>query len=60
MQIGKSQGMVTMNDSIMEFVKSGRVDPKEAYLKATDKVGLLQSFEANGIDSPIAEVHHLT
>jgi twitching motility protein PilT len=60
MQIGKSQGMVTMNDSIMEFVKSGRVDPKEAYLKATDKVGLLQSFEANGIESPIAEVHHLT
>jgi twitching motility protein PilT len=60
MQIGKSQGMVTMNDSIMEFVKSGRVDPKEAYLKATDKLCLLQSFEANGIDSPIAEVHHLT
>jgi twitching motility protein PilT len=50
MQMGKSIGMVTMNDSILEFVKSGRVDPHEGYIKAVDKVGLLGNYESQGID----------
>ena len=50
MQIGKSLGMVTMNDSILEFVKSGRVDPHEGYVKSVDKLGLLGNYEANNID----------
>ena len=50
MQIGKSQGMMTMNDSILGFVESGRVDPMEGYVKATDKIGLLQAYQAHGID----------
>lgn len=55
MQIGKAQGMVTMHDSILDFVKSGRVDPMEGYIKATDKVSLLGAYEANGIPSPLEE-----
>ena len=50
MQIGKSMGMVTMNDSILEFVKAGRVDPHEGYIKAVQKADLLGSYEANDID----------
>ncbi|MDF2441257.1 MAG: twitching motility protein PilT [Abditibacteriota bacterium] len=50
MQIGKSQGMITMNDSILKFVLEDRVDPLEGYIKSVDKVGLLSSYEANGID----------
>ena len=50
MQIGKSLGMKTMNDSILEFVKAGRVDPHEGYVKSVDKIGLLGSYEANNID----------
>jgi len=50
MQVGKSLGMVTMNDSIMEHVKSGRVDAHEGYVKAVDKMGLLDSYLAAGID----------
>ena len=50
MQVGKSMGMLTMNDSIMEFVKSGRVDPHEGYVKAVDKMGLMDSYRANDID----------
>jgi twitching motility protein PilT len=50
MQMGKSIGMVTMNDSILEFVKSGRVDPHEGYIKAVDKVGLLGNYESQGIE----------
>ncbi len=50
MQVGKSMGMVTMNDSILEWVKKGRVDPHEGYVKSVDKVGLLDAYEAAGID----------
>ncbi len=49
MQIGKSQGMQTMNDSILKFVIDGRVAPLEGFIKATDKVGIIQSYEANNI-----------
>jgi twitching motility protein PilT len=49
MQIGKSLGMQTMNDSIIKFVVEGRVAPLEGYVKATDKVGIIQSYEANNI-----------
>ncbi len=50
MQMGKSIGMVTMNDSILEYVKKGRVSPHEGYVKAVDKAGLLGSYEALGLD----------
>ena len=50
MQMGKSLGMVTMNESIMEHVKSGRVAPHEGYVKAVDKISLLDAYEAAGID----------
>jgi twitching motility protein PilT len=49
MQIGKSMGMKTMNDSIIEYVASGRVAALEGYVKATDKVGIIQAYESNDI-----------
>lgn len=49
MQIGKSRGCITMNDSLFAHVKAGRVEPKEAYIKAVDKVGLMNMFEKEGI-----------
>jgi twitching motility protein PilT len=51
-QIGKSLGMMTMNESILNYVKAGRVDPAEGYLKAIDKNGLLSAYESNGIPLP--------
>ncbi len=56
MQIGKSIGMLTMNDSIVGFVKEGKVDPHEGYVKAVDKVGLLGAYEANDISYDPADV----
>jgi twitching motility protein PilT len=50
MQMGKGIGMVTMNDSILEYVKKGKVHPHEGYVKSVDKAGLLGSYEALGID----------
>jgi twitching motility protein PilT len=50
MQMGKAMGMRTMNESILEFVKSGRVSAHEGYVKSVDKIGLLGNYEANGIE----------
>jgi twitching motility protein PilT len=56
MQIGKGRGCLTMNDSLFEHVKAGRVEPKEAYVKAMDKPGLLQMFEKEGISFDVASL----
>jgi twitching motility protein PilT len=49
MQTSKNVGMVTMNDSLFALVQSKQVDPKEAWLKATDKNSLLTMFKNAGI-----------
>ncbi len=45
MQTGRGLGMVTMNDSLFSLVQSRQVEAKEAWLKATDKTGLLMMFK---------------
>lgn len=49
MQTSKNAGMVTMNDSMLALVQAKKVDPKEAWLKATDKAGLLTMFKNAGM-----------
>ncbi|MEO6906366.1 MAG: type IV pilus twitching motility protein PilT [Abditibacteriaceae bacterium] len=49
MQIGKAMGMKTMNESILNFVREGRVAAFEGYVKATDKTTLLNLYQANNI-----------
>ncbi len=49
MQTGKAQGMCQMNDSLIALVENGVVEPREAYLKASDKEVLLSKFRAAGI-----------
>jgi twitching motility protein PilT len=45
MQTSKNLGMVTMNDSLFNLVTTKQVEAKEAWLKATDKSGLLNMFK---------------
>ncbi|MFN7989751.1 MAG: PilT/PilU family type 4a pilus ATPase [Thermoanaerobaculia bacterium] len=52
LQTSKAQGMRLLNDSLLELVKNGVVEPREAYLKAVDKGGLLAAFRSNGIALP--------
>ena len=54
MQTSKNVGMVTMNDSLMALVQNKQVEPKEAWLKATDKSGLLSMFKNAGIPTAFA------
>jgi twitching motility protein PilT len=49
MQTQRQLGMRTLNDSLIELVKSKTVDAKEAYLKAVDKSGLVALYERAGI-----------
>ena len=46
--------MVTMNDALIELVDSGQVEPQEAYLKATDKVGVIHMLKQRGKDISFA------
>jgi twitching motility protein PilT len=48
MQTNRKVGMVTLNDSLLELVESNRIEPREAWLKAADKTGLLASLKARG------------
>jgi len=49
MQTSRGAGMMTMNDSLMLLVQKKLVEPKEAWMKAVDKTGLLQSFKNAGL-----------
>jgi twitching motility protein PilT len=55
LQTSRKLGMVTMNDALVELVDSGQVEPREAYLKATDKVGILNMLKQRGKDISFAD-----
>jgi twitching motility protein PilT len=49
MQMGGKAGMRLMNDSLLELVRAGTVEPLEAYVKAVNKDDLISKFQSNGI-----------
>ena len=49
MQTSKAQGMVLLNDALLDLVKRGIVEPKEAYMKAVDKVQFLGVLKAANV-----------
>ena len=51
MQVGRAQGMVALNDALMDLVTRKLVEPQEAYLKAVDKPGLEGLLKRAGIDT---------
>jgi twitching motility protein PilT len=50
MQTGKQYGMTTLNDSLVDLVLKGVVEPRQAYLKAVDKSGIEALFKRNEIN----------
>jgi len=48
-QTGQNVGMRTFTDSLFQLVKDGIITPREAYLKAVDKISLEQKFSGAGI-----------
>jgi twitching motility protein PilT len=51
MQTGKGKGNVTLNDALMTLVKEKKVEPKEAYVKAVDKVGFEGLLKRENLDT---------
>lgn len=54
MQVGKSLGMVSLNDALMDLVAKKLVAPEEAYSKAVDKGGFEALLKRAGIDTKFA------
>ena len=52
MQTAKGIGMATLNDSLLDLVKKGLVEPAEALSKAVAKAELKQLLERAGISLP--------
>ncbi|MEM1022556.1 MAG: type IV pilus twitching motility protein PilT [Myxococcota bacterium] len=48
MQTNKGMGMQTQSDHMLELVKTGQVEPLEAYRKAVDQGTMKQVLERNG------------
>jgi Tfp pilus assembly ATPase PilU len=55
MQTSKRLGMVTLNDALMELVDGKQVEPKEAYMKAVDKMSFMAMLKQRGHDVSFAE-----
>ncbi|MEO8909223.1 MAG: type IV pilus twitching motility protein PilT [Gemmatimonadaceae bacterium] len=55
LQTSRRLGMVTMNDALIDLVDQGQVEPREAYLKATDKVGIINLLKQRGKDVSFAD-----
>jgi twitching motility protein PilT len=51
MQVGKAQGMQTLNDALADLVKNKLVAPEEAYVKAVDKAGFEALLKRMAIDT---------
>jgi twitching motility protein PilT len=50
MQVNKANGMVSLNDALMDLVTKKLVDPAEAYAKAVDKSGFDAALKRAGIN----------
>src|SRR6185503_14167572 len=55
MQTSRRGGMMTLNDALIELVDSGQVEPKEAYMKASDKGGFTQALRSRGHDTTFVD-----
>ncbi len=49
-QTNRKLGMVTLNDSLLELVDAGLVEPKEAYMKSAEKAGMASALRAKRHD----------
>jgi twitching motility protein PilT len=56
MQTSKRLGMVTLSDALMDLVNQGLVEPKEAYLKAIDKLSFANALKQAGHDTSFLDI----
>jgi twitching motility protein PilT len=52
---GRAHGMVSFTDALVDFVRAGSVDIREAFRKAPDRSGLVERLKNAGVDTTIVE-----
>ena len=55
MQTSRKIGMTLLTDALMELVDAKLVEPKEAYMKGTDKSAILNALKSRGLDTSFVE-----
>jgi twitching motility protein PilT len=58
LQTSRRIGMVTMHDALVELVDSGKIEPREAYVKSLDKTMMATALKTRGHDVGFAEADH--
>src|SRR5690348_5901117 len=56
MQTSRRLGMLLLNDALIDLVNDKQVEPKEAYLKASDKLGFINLLKQHGHDVSFLDV----
>jgi twitching motility protein PilT len=54
MQTSRKLGMVLLNDALLQLVQGKKVEPREAYLRAVDKVAVLKGLAGMGINLDVS------
>jgi len=52
---GRKLGMVSLNEALVGFLRSGLIEPREAYRKADDRAGLLALLKRDGVDTSVVD-----
>jgi twitching motility protein PilT len=55
LESGRKHGMISFSDALLDFVRSGAVDVREAFRKAPDRDRLLTGLKREGIDTSLVE-----
>jgi twitching motility protein PilT len=53
LQTGRALGMQTMNDHLLQLVRSGLVEPQEAYMKSNEKTTFKDALQKAGFQFSI-------
>jgi twitching motility protein PilT len=54
MQTSRKLGMIQLGDVLIDLVEQGLVEPKEAYMKSTDKTAFMTMLKNRGLDTSFA------
>lgn len=55
LESGRKHGMVSFTDALVDYVRAGTVDVREAFRKTPDRDRLLEHLKRDGIDTSIVE-----
>ena len=55
LESGRKIGMVSFSDTLIDYVRSGAVDVREAFRKSPDRDRLMAGLKREGIDTSLVE-----